>query len=88
MAAGEGHGAYACLLAGKLGLRGRVPDTLETSPPPKKQLRGPPSGEGNIVGFRVASSELSAVPEVTSSFTLLGLLSSGLLLRRRGWTSR
>jgi formylglycine-generating enzyme required for sulfatase activity len=32
-------------------------------------------------GFRVAS--LTAVPEVTSSFTLLGLIGSGLLLRRR-----
>jgi hypothetical protein len=26
---------------------------------------------------------ISAVPEVTSSFTMLGLISSGLLLRRR-----
>ena len=31
-----------------------------------------------------ASLSMSAVPEVTSSFTLLGLITSGLLLRRRG----
>jgi formylglycine-generating enzyme required for sulfatase activity len=37
-------------------------------------------------GFRVAS--LTAVPEVTSSFTMLGLISSGLLLRRRTKTLR
>ena len=30
-----------------------------------------------------ASLSMSAVPEVTSSFTMLGLISSGLLLRRR-----
>jgi sulfatase modifying factor 1 len=40
--------------------------------------------EYDYTGFRVASySEMSAVPEVTSSFTLLGLLTGGLLLRRR-----
>ena len=44
---------------------------------------GGPSLEYNLAGFRVASSELAAVPEVTSSFTLLGLISSGLMLRRR-----
>ena len=47
-----------------------------------------PTGESNLGGFRVASSELAAVPEVTSSFTLLGLISSGLLLRRRTKTLR
>ena len=49
---------------------------------------GAPSGEYIYGGFRVASSELAAVPEVTSSFTLLGLISSGLLLRRRTKTLR
>ncbi len=39
--------------------------------------------ENPLIGFRVASSEMSAVPEVTSSFTLFGLMTSGLLLRRR-----
>ena len=42
-----------------------------------------PTVESNFIGFRVASSELAAVPEVTSSFTLLGLITSGLLMRRR-----
>jgi formylglycine-generating enzyme required for sulfatase activity len=42
-----------------------------------------PSSESDLDGFRVASSELAAVPEVTSSFTLFGLISSGLLLHRR-----
>jgi len=28
-------------------------------------------------------TSMSAIPEVTSSFTMLGLISSGLLLRRR-----
>ncbi len=32
----------------------------------------------------VNGNSISAVPEVTSSFTMLGLLTSGLLLRRRG----
>jgi hypothetical protein len=36
------------------------------------------------VTFHVTQSkDISAVPEVTSSFSLLGLISSGLLLRRR-----
>jgi hypothetical protein len=35
------------------------------------------------VGFRVASSELAAVPEPTSLLSTLALVSSGLLLRRR-----
>ena len=47
-----------------------------------------PQTEFEYMGFRVASSELTAVPEVTSSFTLLGLISSGLLLRRRTKTLR
>ena len=47
-----------------------------------------PTGEGNLGGFRVASSELAAIPEVTSSFTMLGLITSGLLLRRRTKTLR
>jgi formylglycine-generating enzyme required for sulfatase activity len=47
------------------------------------------SFEYDFTGFRVASySEMSAVPEVTSSFTLLGLITSGLLLRRRTKRSR
>jgi hypothetical protein len=37
------------------------------------------NGEGDINGMQL----LYAVPEVTSSFTMLGLISSGLLLRRR-----
>ncbi len=42
-----------------------------------------PSGEGFNIGFRVASSELAAVPEPTSLLSTLALISSGLLLRRR-----
>jgi hypothetical protein len=34
-------------------------------------------------GQWLTTSSLTAVPEVTSSFTLLGLISSGLMLRRR-----
>ncbi|MEI7912872.1 MAG: hypothetical protein WCK77_24880 [Verrucomicrobiota bacterium] len=41
-----------------------------------------------IKGTPTASLSMSAVPEVTSSFTMLGLLSSGLLLRRRTKTLR
>jgi hypothetical protein len=33
--------------------------------------------------FELGGVALSAIPEVTSSFTMLGLISSGLLLRRR-----
>jgi formylglycine-generating enzyme required for sulfatase activity len=40
-----------------------------------------PDAEYSSSGLRVAS--LTAVPEVTSSFTLFGLISGGLLLRRR-----
>jgi hypothetical protein len=36
----------------------------------------------------VSTASLTAVPEVTSSFTLLGLITSGLLLRRRTKTLR
>ena len=43
-----------------------------------------PSDEIYIVGFRVASSELAAVPEPTTLLSTLALVSSGLLLRRRG----
>jgi len=46
-----------------------------------------PSGEYYVVGFRVASSELAAVPEPTSLLSTLALVSSGLLLRRRGKVS-
>jgi hypothetical protein len=42
-----------------------------------------PSTELNLFGFRVASSELAAVPEPTSLLSTLALVSSGLLLRRR-----
>ena len=38
--------------------------------------------------FELSGASLTAVPEVTSSFTLLGLLTSGLLLRRRGRLAR
>jgi formylglycine-generating enzyme required for sulfatase activity len=46
-----------------------------------------PSGEYDGVGFRVASSELAAVPEPASLLSTLALVSSGLLLRRRGKVS-
>ena len=46
----------------------------------------PSFGSFNI-GFRVASSELAAVPEPTSLLSTLALVSSGLLLRRRGKVS-
>ena len=39
------------------------------------------------LGFRVASSELAAVPEPTTLLSTLALVSSGLLLRRRGKVS-
>ncbi len=42
-----------------------------------------PSFEFLLIGFRVASSELAAVPEPTSLLSTLALISSGLLLRRR-----
>ena len=42
-----------------------------------------PSLESYDLGFRVASSELAAVPEPTSLLSTLALVSSGLLLRRR-----
>ena len=38
-------------------------------------------------GFRVASSELAAIPEPTTLLSTLALVSSGLLLRRRGKVS-
>ena len=44
---------------------------------------GSSSSENNNNGFRVASSELTAVPEPTSLLSTLALISSGLLLRRR-----
>jgi len=40
-------------------------------------------GAGDSPKWTGAASSLTAVPEVTSSFTLLGLITSGLLLRRR-----
>ena len=40
------------------------------------------AGEG-LDRMVLTSMTMSAVPEVTSSFTMLGLISSGLLLRRR-----
>jgi formylglycine-generating enzyme required for sulfatase activity len=46
-----------------------------------------PSLENLGIGFRVASSELAAVPEPTSLLSTLALVSSGLLLRRRGKVS-
>ena len=58
------------LISSYRSLFGRVPSYEDT-------------GYAFYEGFRVASSEFAAVPEVTSSFTLLGLISSGLLLRRR-----
>ena len=42
--------------------------------------------EGTLTA--TANANLSAVPEVTSTFTMLGLISSGLLLRRRTKRSR
>ena len=45
-------------------------------------LVGPSFGLSHV-GFRVASSELAAVPEPTSLLSTLALVSSGLLLRRR-----
>jgi hypothetical protein len=38
--------------------------------------------------MQLTSMSMSAVPEVTSSFTMLGLITSGLLLRRRTKTLR
>jgi len=63
---------------------------------------GPPSGSaapfcsGDSFGLineggnpmQLTSMSMSAVPEVTSSFTMLGLITSGLLLRRRTKTLR
>ena len=46
-----------------------------------------PSHENYGIGFRVASSELAAVPEPTTLLSTLALVSSGLLLRRRGKVS-
>ncbi len=46
-----------------------------------------PSLERDSEGFRVASSELAAVREPTSLLSTLALVSSGLLLRRRGKVS-
>ena len=46
-----------------------------------------PSNESYDIGFRVASSELAAVPEPTTLLSTLALVSSGLLLRRRGKVS-
>lgn len=45
------------------------------------------SGEENGLGFRVASSSLSAVPEPTALLSMAGLLGSGFLLRRRAKNS-
>ena len=42
-----------------------------------------PSNEINNIGFRVASSSLSAVPEPSSLLSTAGLLGGALLLRRR-----
>jgi formylglycine-generating enzyme len=44
---------------------------------------GSPMDESSFVGFRVASSSLSAVPEPTALLSMAGLLGSGFLLRRR-----
>jgi len=46
-----------------------------------------PSFESLYIGFRVASRELAAVPEPTTLLSTLALVSSGLLLRRRGKVS-
>jgi formylglycine-generating enzyme required for sulfatase activity len=51
------------------------------------RLYDDPSLEDTYIGFRVASSELAAVPEPTSLLSTLALVSSGLLLRRRGKVS-
>ena len=40
--------------------------------------------DGSALVTYVNGNSISAVPEVTSSFTMLGLIGSGLLLRRRG----
>ena len=64
-------------------LRGGSWSVNDTYLASSNRLNVVPVAEGNNIGFRVASSELAAVPEVTSSFTMLGLISSGLLLRRR-----
>jgi hypothetical protein len=42
----------------------------------------------NVTFDVTQSNDISAVPEVTSSFTMLGLIGSGLLLRRRSKTLR
>ena len=49
-----------------------------------RHFSGFPSAEAPYIGFRVASSELAAVPEPTTLLSTLALVSSGLLLRRRG----
>jgi hypothetical protein len=66
------------------GLRGGSWDNNGYLASSSRGLDGAPSGEDGYVGFRVASSELAAVPEPTSLLSTLALVSSGLLLRRRG----
>jgi formylglycine-generating enzyme len=46
-----------------------------------------PTSEASIVGFRVASSSIAAVPEPSGLLTTAALIASGLLLRRRSRNS-
>ena len=52
-----------------------------------RDYSGPSFENYILVGVRVASSELAAVPEPASLLSTLALVSSGLLLRRRGKVS-
>jgi len=66
------------------GLRGRSWVSGNGYLASSSRFYGGPSVEYFEFGFRVASSELAAVPEPTSLLSTLALVSSGLLLRRRG----
>ena len=48
---------------------------------------GVPADENNVVGFRVASSSIAAVPEPSGLLTTAALVASSLLLRRRSKNS-
>jgi sulfatase modifying factor 1 len=51
------------------------------------RLAANPTNELHTIGFRVASSSVSAVPEPTALLSMAGLLGSGFLLRRRSKSS-
>ena len=65
------------------GLRGGSWDIDDSALASSYRFTNGPSSELNYIGFRVASSSLSAVPEPSSLLSTAGLLGGALLLRRR-----